>query len=339
VGNESRAAAGAPLARFQLLAGGALVASAGWSIWVSLAVGGDPRPFVGLVAICFAVALLSWALSAVRHWLTPALIVVASLIVASLSGTMVLSPEPLAGPLGYANANAALFVQAAAAALMLAVTAPGPVPRVLGATAFPAFGIVALASGSVAASAVLLLPLAGLAGGLCRRVARLLTAAFAVLFLLSLAISIALAARFSRQGAEDSIDRSVQSLLDRRRVALWNDALVLMAEDPLTGVGPGRFAESRMTAPRDPDARWAHEEFLQQGAETGVPGFLFVTLVFLAGFGMLWDRADTRTAVAAGSLAAIGIHASLDYVLHFPAVPVAAAALLGAATGPREVSS
>jgi O-antigen ligase len=182
---------------------------------------------------------------------------------------------------------------------------------------------------------VLLLPLAGLAGALDSRTAKRLIAGFAVVFLLATGASMVLAMRFSRHDAEGSIDRSVQNLLDRRRVALWNDALGLMSEHPVTGVGPGRFAESRTTAPGDPDARWAHQEFMQQGAETGVPGLLLVLLVFGASFGWLWARADTLTAVAAGALAALGIHASLDYVLHFPVIPIAAAAILGASTTSR----
>jgi O-antigen ligase len=185
---------------------------------------------------------------------------------------------------------------------------------------------------------VVLLPLVALAGIGGRGAARLLTAGFAVLFFLSLAVSIVLAARFSREGREDSFDQFVQTAMDRRRVALWNDAFVLMAEHPLFGVGPGRFEESRMTAPTDPDARWAHQEFLQHGAEMGVPGLVLLSLVFAAGFARLRHRADTLAAVAAGSLAAVGIHACLDYILHFPAVPVAAAALLGGVTGRREAS-
>jgi hypothetical protein len=39
---------------------------------------------------------------------------------------------------------------------------------------------------------------------------------------------------------------------------------------------------------------------------------------------------DAPAIVAAGALAALGIHACVDYVLHFPALPLAAAALFGA---------
>lgn len=323
------------ISRWVLVGGTALLGAVGWTAYSAVATGGDPAPFAALALGSGAAMLLGRLLSSRRPWLTPALIVAASVSVAVFSRSTLLSSSPVGGPLGYANAKAAFFVQAAAAALMLAATAPGPISRVIGALAFPALGIVAPVSGSAAASAVLLLPLAGLAGGFGSRVARLLTAGFAVLVVISLAASVVLAARFSREGPEGAIDRFAQNIIDRRRVALWNDAVVLIAKHPLTGVGPGRFAQSRTTAPGDPDARWAHHEFLEQGAETGLPGVLLVLSVFVAGFGWLRLRADAVATVAAGAFAALGIHACLDYVLHFPLVPLAAAGLLGAASTRR----
>ena len=324
-----------PVGKWDILGGGALLAAAGWSVWSSLAVGGSPGPFAALAVACLAAAVLGRILSTIRVWLTPALVATVSVLFAAVSWATVLSPSPGAGLFGYPNAKAAFFVQAGAAALLLAVAAPGPVPRTLGAVAFPAFGIVAPASFSVAASTVLVLPFLGLAGRWNPRTARVLVTVFAGLFLVCLAATALLATRFSPEGEEEPLDRFVQSNLDRRRLALWNDALVLMAEHPLTGIGPGRFEKLRTTAPEDADARWAHHEFLQQGAETGVPGLLLMSLPILVGFLSLREKGDAMAAVGAGALAALGIHACLDYVLHFPAVPLAAAALLGAATVPR----
>jgi hypothetical protein len=117
--------------RWGILACAALIAAIGWSTWASFSVGGAPLPFTGLAAICVGAGLLGRVLSTVRPWLTPALLVLASLVVGVLSGTSLLGSDPLAAPLGYGNANAAFFVQAAAAALMLVVTAPGSLPRIL----------------------------------------------------------------------------------------------------------------------------------------------------------------------------------------------------------------
>jgi len=105
------------------------------------------------------------------------------------------------------------------------------------------------------------------------------------------------------------------------------------------GVGPGRFADASPTASRDPDLRWAHNEFLQSGAESGLPGFVLSVLLFLWGFGALWANAGHAanegfaTALGAAALATLGAHASVDYVLHFPAVALAGGALVGSALG------
>jgi O-antigen ligase len=130
------------------------------------------------------------------------------------------------------------------------------------------------------------------------------------------------------------VNRAVDATLTERRVALWHDAVVLMGDHPLSGVGPGRFELTSPTALADADTRQAHNEFLQQGAETGVLGFLLLTALFLWGFVrlMVKRRPDITTALAAASLAALGIHASVDYILHFPAIPAVAAALVGSAT-------
>jgi hypothetical protein len=56
-------------------------------------------------------------------------------------------------------------------------------------------------------------------------------------------------------------------------------------------------------------------------------------LVFVWGFARLWvhPAPDVMVALGAASLAALGLHACVDYVLHFPAVPLTAAALVGTA--------
>jgi len=120
--------------------------------------------------------------------------------------------------------------------------------------------------------------------------------------------------------------------LTERRLVLWSEALDILAEHP-AGVGVGGFATTAPTAIRDRDARWAHQEFLQVGVELGWAGLALVMLLFVWGFVRLamHPRPDACVALGAASLAALGIHASVDYVWHFPAVPVVAAALVGSA--------
>jgi O-antigen ligase len=92
------------------------------------------------------------------------------------------------------------------------------------------------------------------------------------------------------------------------------------------------------TARADPDTREAHSVTLQMAAETGWPGAAVVLLLLLWAVARpLVDTPADRptvviTATAAGALA---VHASIDYVLGFPAVVAVAAFVLGAGTSER----
>src|SRR6185369_4744596 len=99
------------------------------------------------------------------------------------------------------------------------------------------------------------------------------------------------------------------------------------------GVGIGRFAVESPTARSDADARWAHDEFLQVGAEAGIPAMALMIAIFLWAVVRLTATRRVRWGVAIGAaaVAALGVHASIDYVLHFPAVGFVAAGVLGSA--------
>jgi hypothetical protein len=107
-----------------------------------------------------------------------------------------------------------------------------------------------------------------------------------------------------------------------------------MVDEPLVGVGPGRFAAESPTAASDPDLRQAHNEFLQSGAESGVLGYILIVSLVLWGFAALGTSSERLSGpLAAAGLAILGIHASIDYVLHFPAVALAVAAVVGTGLG------
>jgi O-antigen ligase len=72
------------------------------------------------------------------------------------------------------------------------------------------------------------------------------------------------------------VDRLLDANLTERRVALSSDTVDLFQSEPLTGVGPGRFRALSPTALADQDARWAHNEYLEVAAETGVFGLILV---------------------------------------------------------------
>ena len=65
-------------------------------------------------------------------------------------------------------------------------------------------------------------------------------------------------------------DVLVTALTDER-FALWSESWELLGDEPLSGVGPGRFSLESPTA-ADPDLAWAHSALLQTGAELGWVG-------------------------------------------------------------------
>ena len=318
---------------------------AGAVVWTFLSAG-NPTPgalaVAGLLLAAAAAVVVGVAASRIGSWLIPMALIgfAAMLWVQDPAGT--LSTQPLSGPLGYANANGAFFAQASIAGLML-LAGRVPIPlRVLGGGAAVAFALVPFATASYAAG-ILLVVLGPLAVAAWRpRVARLLVAGFGALFVAALAATILIGALFSpMRDRSGSLDRLVDATISERRGVLWHESLALTRLYPITGFGPGSFAAVSPTARADADARWAHHGFLQQGVEGGIPAFGLLVLLFLWGFVALWlhPAPDRVTALGAVALAALGIQACIDYTLHFPAVPVAAAALVGVALAVRRTRS
>jgi O-antigen ligase len=262
-----------------------------------------------------------------RHrGLIPAAVAAIAIAIA-IAVPQVVTDRPLDGPFGYRNATGAFYVQATIAAIMVSATRRRWPLRVLGVSAAILFGAVAVKDSSAAAvslvaSAVALLVLGGTGS------VRVSIATAAALFLLVLIGTILVGAAYQPETDGGFLTR----VLTERRLVLWHESLRIVEEHP-TGVGPGRFGQVDPTALRDPDARWAHNEFLQQGVELGWAGLALAVLLFLWGFARLWvhPAPDILVALGAISLAALGIQASVDYILHFPGIPLAGAALLGTA--------
>lgn len=309
-----------------------LGAAVGWTYASSGAAGGDPRPVAALFLACGAAVVAGRFLGRASRTTASALVAGVVLVVAwwSLGGILEL---PRRDPLGYSNATAAFFVQATCAALLLAATTRNTAARTLGVLTALAFALLTLRTRSAAGTMLLALPVAALAVR-SRQALRRVAVGAGGLVLLALAVAILLAAVEPALEGSGSVPNAVDATLSQLRPALWRDAVGLMAEHPVFGVGPGRFDLERRVAAGDPDARWAHNGFLQQGAEQGALGLAILVLLFLWGAARLQAAAGAgaATALAAASLTALGIHANVDYVLHFPAVPIAAAALLGIAT-------
>ena len=336
-------------------------ALAGW-IWVSsIAQGGDPVPQVLLLIGCAAVYVTSRLVSPFVRFVGPAAVVAAAVIVVINAGGETFSRSPFEAPFGYAHFTWAFFAQATIAALMLAAV-PGPLlMRVLAGIA--ALALATIPFGTLVAGPAIFASILLGAFVLGRRPwARVAVIACGVVVALGLLGTTLLAAQYTGlerhgglqallhatsnrcRGEEcspsgvEGMERPLYQALAERRVALWHDAVVLLEERPVVGVGPGRFSSKSPIAVADRDEPWAHQEFLQQGAETGWPGLVLMVLLFGWGFSRLAAvrHPDAVTVLGAVALALLALHAHLDFVLHHPAAPIAAAALLGtAASQPR----
>jgi O-antigen ligase len=262
----------------------------------------------------------------------PAAALVAAAVVGARSKTGVLTSAPLAGPLGYGNANAAFYVQAAIAGLMLASTARPWLLRLIGGVGAGIFVFLPFVAHAVTAAwLVVVLPAIALVASYAgARGVRVSIAIFAVGFGAVLVGTILAGAGYSPTSAPNLFERAAIQAADRDRVILWHDAFMIMQEHPVGGVGPGRYQVISPIASKDRDYRWAHNEFLQQGAEGGVLGLVVLALIFLWGFARLWVAKGPGpiTALSGAALAALGIHASTDYIIHFPAIPLLAAGLV-----------
>lgn len=314
--------------RLDLVGGALLLALAAWTAAVGGAVRGVDVPAIGTVLGSGAAWTAGRVLGVFGRWQVPLAITAGAIAVAAWGLPTLL--DPLTGPLGYANATAAFFLAAATAALMVAVAAPHAGLRPVAAALALLFAAVPWLNGNdTAAALTLLLPVALFVGWHPRRLRTLLIAG-ATLVLLAFAMTAILGARHEPGPRSGVVDRVIDATLDERRVMLWHDAVVLTGEDPLTGVGSGGYRALSPTALAHPTTQRAHSAYLQMAAETGLPGLGLTLAVVLWGFTRLWrSPAGPVTALAAAALTASATQAAVDYIWHFPLVPITVAALLG----------
>ena len=238
------------------------------------------------------------------------------------------------GVWAYPNGAGQLFVQGAIAGAMVLAMSSGTAGAVAGGAAAIGFAAAALLTRSVAAGALVVaaLGVAVAARNAGPRAVRMVAIGCAAALLIAVSVPIALGAAW-RPGAEGTLERGSAEALSGRRLILWHEAVTLIEREPIWGVGPGRFAEVRGFARTDPDARWAHDEFLQQGAEVGVAGALLTVLLFLWAVAAVavGGRVGAVPILGLMAVTVLGVHACIDYVLHFAPNAIAAAALAGVA--------
>lgn len=265
--------------------------------------------------------------------LVPATIMLAGLAVAAVGlvrGTLV---DILTGPLGYANATAAFFVVTAAAAGVVRLTATAPRVRTTALTAAVVLASVPWLNRSRAGAVASLVVLAGLHPAARRLGARRVAAVSAALVLAAVTVTSMVAIAWSSSPEPGPVAVAIE--VDGTRTALWHKAVTLLASEPLDGVGVGNFAAAGDPA-TEPYERFAHNDYLQAGAELGVLG----PVLLLGGLAWLYRRLarspdGPATILATLALTAVALHMTVDYVGHFPAVLAPLGALVGSATAAR----
>jgi O-antigen ligase len=332
--------AGRRVATVDVVGGIAFAGLVGWTFVAADGTRLDPLPAVAPLAAAAAAFVAARLLTGVSRVAVPLLVVAAGTAVFVAFTDEVMSSAPRAGPFGYSSITGAFFLQCAFGALMLVGGRTWGL-WLLGLMAAVAFAIVTFETETRASAMLLALAVPAL---IARRPswARRVIVAFGVLAAGALVVSIVLGVTYRGDIRGGPVDDLIDETVTERRQALWYDAIGIMRENPLRGVGPGGFATASPTARSDPDEPWVHNEFLQAGADVGVPGLVFLVGMFAWAFIRLAGAAkravdgagSSYVAVAAAALTALAIHACIEYVLQRPAVPAVSAALVGAALGP-----
>lgn len=307
--------------------GALLVAAAiGWTLWTGRVDGANPWPTaIGFAAVAGAYAA-GTRLHAVR-WTVTATPAIAG-------AALLLALEPFTSgsePLGYGNANGALYAMLAFAGVRALVAERATAARSRrAAAAFTTVcvgGLALTGSAGAAGAFAAAVAIAGVAMAVRRPWAAIPGAATALVLVLGVVGAIGAGAGPDRP-ADDSFGIRVQ---------LWRAAVDELRDDPLEGAGAGRF-EAVNPVSDDVDLRRAHSLPLEHAAEQGAPGL--VLLLALPGWALarLWsvrERRPAYVAVASAVIICTAAQGCFDWVLVEPAITLPAAALVGSAVPPR----
>lgn len=229
------------------------------------------------------------------------------------------------GPLGYANANAALAVQGLAL-LALAAMSASKGTRWLYVAALVGTMVTAVVIGSRAGLAVALPVVTVIVLVL---LVRLRSRAWALAGLGLGATSIAAAAiGITLLAAMNSWPDVATVAFDEARRELWGDAWTLWQRYQVTGAGPGAFRQFSPLA-ADPDTDTAHSSVLQVAAETGAVGVVLFAALIAMGYAVAAQGHPRQALVGIAAWSALGIHSFVDHLLEFSLVVLAAGLVLG----------
>ncbi|HEY9379410.1 MAG TPA: O-antigen ligase family protein [Jiangellaceae bacterium] len=312
---------------FDLLGIGLIVAFAAWTVVSAVARDGKAVPQVFVLVITAVGYVLGRLLGGSYPVPVATVVAVGILVSAIAAGAAGFLGRPLSPPLGYANANGALYAQGvAAAAIVAALASTTMMRRLSGVLALVLFGVT-VTSGSLAAT----LCAAGIL--LAALVARPVGRRFVPIAPLVVVASVVVTIIVGLTHGAPAVPALEQALTERRAV-LWQEAMQIFAAEPVLGIGPGRFAVTSPTALADADARWAHSGPLQVAAETGILGILLTGALLLWTYLALYRSRQNSRLVVIGTAAvtAFAVQATTDYLLHFPALTTTVALLAGLAS-------
>lgn len=232
-------------------------------------------------------------------------------------------------PLGYANGNATLSSLGLIAALAAARAERDTAVRRSWLGLAGLLGALTVATGSVAGMLALTVALVLLGLSAVTRWPGFAVAGGLVAVSLAVGVTTAVA-----------VGSDVGDLRERADVRgdLWAAAADFAGDEPLRGIGPGKFAE-RNPVSSDADLRWAHHGYLQAAAELGLVGLVLIAALAGWVWSALWIAAadePVSASLAAAAVTVVGLHAAVDYVWHLPAVLVVMCLLTGANTTRRE---
>jgi len=322
----------------------ALALEMAWVLWsVACAVRADwgwtpALPYV-LCPLVLVVGVASGAALRGRAH-SPGLPVALVIVASALALGVLLAGAPGKAPLGYPNANAALGVQLVALGglALLAQPAQPALPAHPAGRGPDAKGRALLVAATVLAAVGVALNRS--AAGVAVVLPVLLVVALVVRYRPSAtwwrAASAALGAvACAGAGAVIVLAAGAPAFpgwavvaFDPVREQLWQDAVALWQTRPISGSGPGSFAQATALA-TDPDTLAAHSSVLQVGAETGWVGVGFLALTGVAG--LLWvARGRTPEAVlGAAAWAALIVHSTADHLVEFGPVVLLAGVVVG----------
>ena len=123
------------------------------------------------------------------------------------------------------------------------------------------------------------------------------------------------------------------------RFDYWHAAVQTTAAHPLTGSGPGTFQRpyAQLKSPQSEMARLAHNDYLEQFSDSGLPGGVAYTAWILLALGLavrrLWATADAAEFALLAGLLAWFAQGLGEFGLYIPALAWCAFTVLGIVSG------